>query len=127
MEKPLYQKLYYKTGRALVYGAPEGFDLGVDVETEAEGRFDFVLVFVKNTEDVLKTLPKIIPLLQPDAVCWISYPKQSAKVVTDLNRDLLWRIMETRTDYRVVSNVAIDVVWSALRFRHVSKVKSTKP
>ncbi|MCC3376475.1 hypothetical protein [Cohnella sp. REN36] len=124
MSKPLYQKLYYKSGRAAVLNAPEGFDLGVDVETAPEGKFDFVLVFARNAEQVLKWTAKIIPTLNEDAVFWVAYPKQSGSIKTDINRDSLWRLMEGKTEYRIVSNVAVDDTWSALRFRHLDKVKT---
>jgi hypothetical protein len=51
-------------------------------------------------------------LTAPNAV-WVPYPKGNR---TDVNRDTLWPILG---DYgmRPVTQVAIDDVWSALRFR----------
>jgi hypothetical protein len=46
--------------------------------------------------------------------------------IGDLNRDLLAARVREQTPYRVVSNVAIDDKWSALRFRHEDKVKTGK-
>ncbi|WP_251577347.1 hypothetical protein [Paenibacillus sp. MER TA 81-3] len=55
---------------------------------------------------------------------WITYPKQSSKVKTDINRDILAAMVQNSTTYRVVSNVAVDEKWSALRLRPQDKVKS---
>jgi hypothetical protein len=46
---------------------------------------------------------------------WIAYPKANR---TDVNRDTLWPILG---DYgmRPITQVSVDEVWSALRFRPV--------
>jgi len=46
-------------------------------------------------------------------VFWVAYPKGNR---TDVNRDSLWPILAEH-GLRPVSQVAIDDVWSALRFR----------
>lgn len=83
-----------------------------------------MLLFVRDAAEAHEWLPRAVALLNEDAVFWISYPKQSAKIATDLNRDSLWALVQNSTSYRAVSNVAIDDKWSAVRFRHLDKVKS---
>ena len=51
-------------------------------------------------------------LAQPE-VLWVAYPKGNR---TDINRDSLWPILG-ELGMRPVTQVAIDQVWSALRFR----------
>jgi len=46
-------------------------------------------------------------------VLWIAYPKGNR---TDVNRDSLWPILAEH-GLRPISQVAVDAVWSALRFR----------
>jgi len=46
-------------------------------------------------------------------VLWVAYPKGNR---TDVNRDSLWPIL-AQHGLRPVSQVAVDDVWSALRFR----------
>lgn len=123
MEKQLFQKLQYKNGKAAVLNAPEGYELGIEASGELEGTFDFVQLFAKDASEVKEWVPKVIPALNNDAVFWICYPKQSSKIKTDINRDSLWTLMESISQYRPVSNVAVDDTWSALRFRHLDKVK----
>ena len=51
--------------------------------------------------------------LATPAALWIAYPKANR---SDINRDSLWPIL-TEFGMRPISQVAIDEVWSALRFR----------
>ncbi|WP_019423355.1 hypothetical protein [Paenibacillus sp. OSY-SE] len=124
MQAELLKKLRYKAGRAAVLNAPEGYHLGVEDGTEAAGRYDFVQLFVNDAQEVDAWIPKVLPLLNEEAVFWITYPKQSSKVKTDINRDILAAMVQNSTTYRVVSNVAVDEKWSALRLRPQDKVKS---
>jgi hypothetical protein len=113
--------------------APEGYSeqistlLPVDVELflmpASAGNFDVVLQFVRNKTDVEKDIPKAIELVQPGGRLWISYPKQSSKVPTDINRDILWKIFPNN-EWRPVTQISIDEIWSALRFRPTSEVGS---
>lgn len=124
MQDELLKKLRYKQGRALILQAPEGYKLGIEDNEEPNGTYDFVQLFVNNAAEVAEWAPKAIAFLNDEAVFWITYPKQSSKVKTDINRDILWKLMDEKTDYRLVSNVAVDDKWSALRLRHKSKVKT---
>jgi hypothetical protein len=51
-------------------------------------------------------------LTEPNAV-WVAYPKGNR---TDINRDTLWPILG-EYGMRPATQIAIDEVWSALRFR----------
>ena len=120
MEQELLKKLRYKEGRAAILNAPEGYSLGIEQGESAdlaEGPFDFVQLFVNNAAELRAWLPRIIPALKYDALFWLTYPKQSSKVKTDLNRDIAAAVVQEQTAYRVVSNVAVDAKWSALRLR----------
>lgn len=46
-------------------------------------------------------------------VLWVAYPKANR---TDINRDTLWPVL-AEYGLRPIGQVAIDEVWSALRFR----------
>ena len=60
-----------------------------------------------------------------DGLLWLSYPEKSSKVKTDLTRDVLWALVEP-AGWRPVTQVSIDEVWSAMRFRPVDLVKKKK-
>jgi hypothetical protein len=51
-------------------------------------------------------------LARPD-ILWVAYPKGNR---TDINRDSLWPIL-SELGLRPVTQVSIDQLWSALRFR----------
>ena len=131
-ETSLIKKLGIKPKqRVLMLNAPEGYSeqistlMPVDVELflmpASAGNFDVVLQFVRNKADVEKDIPKAIELVQPGGRLWISYPKQSSKVPTDINRDILWKIFPN-SEWRPVTQISIDEIWSALRFRPKSEV-----
>ena len=117
--------------RVLILNAPEGYSeqigtlLPGDVELvtspTSAGNFDVVLQFVRNKAEVEKDIPIAIELVKPGGLLWISYTKQSSKVPTDINRDILWKIFPDR-EWRPVTQISIDEVWSALRFRPKSEV-----
>ncbi|HSR31169.1 MAG TPA: hypothetical protein VLY63_11445, partial [Anaerolineae bacterium] len=56
-----------------------------------------------------------------DGLLWISYPKKSSKVTTDLTRDVGWDVV-AEAGLRPVTQVSINDTWSALRFRPVERV-----
>lgn len=109
--------------RVLVLNAPTGYieslgDLpkGVQVSAEPEGRQDFVHLFVTNSEELDKLRQTAMDAVEYDGLLWISYPKHSSKVATNLTRNVMWKLMED-TGLSPVAQVSVDKVWSALRFR----------
>jgi hypothetical protein len=119
--------------RVLILNAPEGYadQIGTQLPTDVElitspasaGNSDVVLQFVRNKAEVEKDTPIAIELVKPGGRLWISYPKQSAKIPTDINRDILWKIFPN-SEWRPVTQISIDEIWSALRFRPTSEVGS---
>jgi len=117
--------------RIIILNAPEGYSeqigtvLPVEVELlttpTAADNFDVVLLFVRNTTEVEKDTPIAIEMVKPGGRLWLSYPKQSSKVQTDINRDILWKIFPN-PEWRPVTQISIDEIWSALRFRPKAQV-----
>jgi disulfide oxidoreductase YuzD len=123
VEKSLAEKLRYKQGRAIVLNAPDDFNLGIHAEKELTGKFDFLQLFVRSYKELEEWVPPAVEAVNEEAVFWICYPKQTSKTKTDVNRDIIGKMVQDTTEYRLVSNVAIDDTWSALRLRLKSKVK----
>ena len=127
----LVSKLGIKAGqRVLVVNAPEGYlhllgalPGGSEVETCARGEFDFVQLFAHHKADIDGHAGTALGVLRPGGILWLSYPKKSSKVETDITRDTGWDLLRDG-GWRPVSQVAIDDTWSALRFRSTSEVKS---
>ena len=74
-----------------------------------------VIVFVANQDELAERGEPAVDAALRDALAWVAYPK-AGKLGTDLNRDTLRDRLAAR-GVDTVRQVAIDDVWSALRFR----------
>ena len=73
----------------------------------AKGReHDAVIVFVKNKAELSKHGSAAVDLAKEARLSRIAYPK-AGLLGTDLNRDVLWKLLE-REGVRPVRNVSID-------------------
>jgi hypothetical protein len=95
---------------------------GVLIATAARGEFDVVLLFAHHGKDLERYGTKAIKAVRQGGMLWIAYPKKSAKVDTDLTRDVGWSVIEG-AGFVGVAVVAIDAKWSAVRFRPAGEVE----
>jgi hypothetical protein len=120
-------KLRYKAGmRVYVVGAPAGFEVemgrlpkGIERARTLSGKVDLVHAFFTRKSDFDKEAASFGKALGPSGILWISYPKGKG-LGTDLNRDVL-REAGAKKGLEAVAQVAIDEVWSALRFKVASR------
>jgi hypothetical protein len=64
---------------------------------------------------VLKTeLYRLRPLLAPDGMLWVSWPKKASKVPTDISEDGI-RALALPMGFVDVKVCAVDAVWSGLK------------
>lgn len=108
----LKSKLSLKNRPAQVVGAPAGFSISPLQKTEGE---PLLPVFVKDRAALRERLRMIVESASSDRLTWVAYPK-AGQLDTDLNRDSLAELL-TLEGVRPVTQIAIDTVWSALRFR----------
>ena len=130
-KRTLVERLRIQAGqRMLIMNPPPGYveslgelPEGVEVvhEPAEEGEYDFVHLFVKDVAELERLGPVALGAVRYDGVLWLSYPKRSSKVKTDITRDVGWDVVG-EAGLRPVTQVSIDEVWSALRFRPVEKV-----
>jgi hypothetical protein len=115
----LMGKLQIKPGQRIVtIGVPGGTpSLAADgIESAASPEAaDVIVAFVRNRADLDATGDPAVAGARADKLVWIAYPK-AGQLGTDLNRDTLREALATR-GVQPVRQVAIDDVWSALRFR----------
>ncbi len=131
MKSPVARKLGMNPGmRALIIAPPSGYlklltplPDGLTVSSRADGMYPFMQVFATRLSDIRKFTQRLSKHAAPHALVWISYPKKTAKTDSDLNRDIIRELM-SGAGWRAVSIVAIDEVWSALRFRPAGQVGS---
>jgi hypothetical protein len=115
--------------RVLVVAAPSGYmrllaplPEGVTVSERIGGTNDFVQFFATRKSEIEKSAKKLLQSSASGALVWITYPKKTSGMESDLSREEVWAAMEG-TGWRPVTQIAIDDVWSALRFRPAADVK----
>jgi len=126
--KPLVEKLGIKAGASdAIVNAPKGYDriLGklpsrVTRKASAVGPLDFVQFFTKEKREVERRFAALARALAPGGMLWISWPKKSSGVPTDLTEDVIRGVglAHGLVDVKVA---AVDDVWSGLKF--VRRVK----
>lgn len=125
----LLKKLLLKPGqRILLLNPPTNFLYGLGdppegmmLDSVPEGKYDAVILFVKDKATLYQMKPVIMEAIKYDGLLWITYPKKSSRVITDLSRDILWKEMAD-TGWRPVTMVSVDDILSAMRFRPVELV-----
>ncbi len=130
VDTPLTKKLGIKSRQQLlIMNAPEGYRAllgslpeGVEVKTSGEGPFDFVHVFLLSKAAADQYALSAIQAVKPGGLLWLSYPKKSSKIKTDITRDIGWDSVLSM-GWRPVTLISIDETWSALRFRPLSEMK----
>ncbi|MDQ3156647.1 MAG: DUF3052 family protein [Actinomycetota bacterium] len=86
---------------------------GAEVVDEAADSMSVAVLFVEDRDSLTAQLDEILPQLGSTPVIWISYPKGNR---TDINRDSIWELVG-EYGWRLVSNVSLDEVWSAVRLK----------
>ena len=115
MTSDVAKKLNLKDGmKVRVVGKPANVDLG-GITISAAATTDGVIVFVKTLADVDSKCAAAIQAAKEDRIAWIAYPK-AGQLETDLNRDILWKHL-LKQNIQGIRQIAIDDVWSAMRFR----------
>ena len=79
-------------------------------------KIDFALVFAINEQQLRGIVQEVLPALQPDGKFWVAYPKPGSKIATTLTRECSWGCI-TGAGYEIVRDVALDHVWTAIRFK----------
>lgn len=126
VEKSVADKLQIKVGKVvLTVNAPADYaellgklPEGAKVLSKSEQPVDIVHAFAHNRAEMEKLLPGLKEKLMPGGFIWLSYHKGGSGVVTDINRDSIWRYGLT-IGLQAVSQVAINDDWSALRLKPV--------
>jgi hypothetical protein len=93
----------------MVAPLPPGVSFGQDRD------LDFVHGFFTQREIVTIALPKMIQAIRPNGMIWISWPKKSARVETDLTESVL-RDLALPLGIVDIKVCAVTEVWSGLKF-----------
>lgn len=120
-ESPLAKKMKLKSGlKAAIINAPENYVDTVKHDTALSptlnGKFDWIQIFVRNKTELDALAPKAAKALRPESILWISFPKGTSKIQTDLTRDKGWEVLQ-KLDLKWVNLVSVNYTWSAFALR----------
>jgi hypothetical protein len=120
---PLWKKLGYKAGTsAFVDGAPPGYlsmlalpaDVGIGWLPGPRAGVKFVHAFVTRASRLGARLKSLRRRIAPDGVIWVSWPKKSSGVATDVTEDVV-RDLALPIGLVDIKVCAVDEVWSGLK------------
>ena len=119
---PLARKLGIKERfKVLAVGAPEGYralleplPASVQFVSKLDRTTNLVHVFSTKKSALTSALANCRKKLDPRAVVWVSWPKKSAKVTTDIAEDVV-REVALPLGFVDVKVCAINDVWSGLK------------
>ncbi|HEY4271865.1 MAG TPA: DUF3052 domain-containing protein [Candidatus Udaeobacter sp.] len=119
---PLPQKLGIKPGLTVVtINAPTNYRQLLDpipgsvtLSNRLKPDSSFVHVFVRKRSELAKRLPLLREKITDTGTVWVSWPKKSAGVPTDVTEDLI-RALALPLGFVDVKVCAIDEIWSGLK------------
>ena len=122
-ETPLQKKLGIKPGTSLLVQHPPDkyFDWisplpeGVTLKKSTTKEMDFIHTFVKDQKAFKKLFVANKKSLKKDGMMWISWPKKSSGVETDLDENFIrdFGLQQGLVDVKVC---AVSEIWSGLKF-----------
>ena len=85
------------------------------IAKDGNGPLDFAMIFVKSQAEMTKQFARMAKQLAPAGMLWVSWPKKSSGVATDLDENIVRRIglAAGLVDVKVC---AVTEVWSGLKF-----------
>jgi len=114
--RSLKDKLGIKDGAAVcVVKAPAGYLASLGVKNGRKGPYGFVQLFAKSIKEVEMLFPVLKKRLEPHGMLWISWPKKTSGVATDLNENVI-RDIGLKHGLVDVKVAAVDDTWSGLKF-----------
>lgn len=122
-KRSLVDKLGIKPGwRVALVDAPQGYEttLGslpdaVSLDTQIRGPIEFIHVFVTDEHDLRARFKELKAGLLPAGMLWVSWPKRSSGVTTNLDDNVI-RAIGLENGLVDVKVCAVDEIWSGLKF-----------
>jgi hypothetical protein len=119
---PLIKKLGIKAGlMAVVINPPANYrrllgklPAGAELSNRVAGDGQFVHLFSTRRVDLAKALERLRAKMADPGVLWVSWPKKSAKVPTDITEDVI-RAVALPLGFVDTKVCAVDPIWSGLK------------
>jgi Protein of unknown function (DUF3052) len=85
------------------------------VVNDGQGQLDFAMIFIKSQATMKEQFSKFARRLARAGMLWVSWPKKTSGIITDLNENDVRRIglLAGLVDVKVC---AVSEVWSGLKF-----------
>ncbi len=125
-DRPLLKKLGIKPGfTILIKHEPEAFwewisplpdCIKVSAASKKES-VDFAHLFAAEKKVFEKEFIKLKEMIRKNGILWVSWPKKSSKVETDLNENII-RSFDLANGLVDVKVCAVDEIWSGLKFMY---------
>lgn len=132
MNKTFIKKLNIKEKQSVaIVNCPKelesNFD-GLDVKKSCfkGDLYDSVIIFVHDEKELNKLLPVNYQFSKKEGKLWVAYPKKSGRITSDLNRDIVWKVVN---DLKLNPNklISMDQDWSMISLvRKSSQKKESK-
>lgn len=97
-------------------GVPDDVTVVDDPAAAGPDCIGFLLVFAATQAEAEERLVALEPFIGERTLAWLAYPKGSKAAGRDLNRDTIWAFART-VGLTLVTNIAVDETWSALRVK----------
>ncbi len=119
---PLFKKLGIKTGhRVRTHNVPSNYlelispvPAEVTLSTRIAKKIHIWHLFTKSARELEKLLPRMIQQIEQNGAIWISWPKKSSGVQSDIKEDTI-RELALPLGLVDVKVCAIDHTWSGLK------------
>jgi len=119
---PLAKKLGIKGGnRIFLLNAPRNYlqlvsplPDGVQIAPQITSHTDVIHIFSTKKEELSQALHTCLEKMRPNRMIWVSWPKKSSKVPTDITEDTI-REVALPLGLVDIKVCAVDDVWSGLK------------
>ncbi|MDN3670163.1 DUF3052 family protein [Echinicola jeungdonensis] len=75
---------------------------------------DFIHFFTSQVNDLVSLLPQLKEDIKPNGMIWVSWPKKSSKIPSEINENLI-RQNALNTGLVDIKVCAVDEIWSGLK------------
>jgi hypothetical protein len=128
---PLPKKLGIKDGFSVcLFAAPSEVTTelksalaGCKIARDGKASLDFAMIFTKSKGELTREFKQVSKQLAPAGMLWVSWPKKSSGVTTDLNDNVV-REIGLKAGLVDVKVCAVTDIWSGLKF--VRRLKDRK-
>ncbi|HXS37490.1 MAG TPA: DUF3052 family protein [Flavipsychrobacter sp.] len=128
---PLAKKLGINSGFIVrLVGAPDyylslftNWPTDIRISEQKNERKNLIHFFTKDSSELYKVLPELKKEILANGTIWVSWPKKTSKVVTDVSENMI-RDLALNIGLVDVKVCAVDEIWSGLKL--VIPVKDRK-